>query len=55
MKNLENYGVQEMNKKEVQMINGGIWARVVGAIASLVFWHWDNWDDIKEGFYSAQQ
>jgi hypothetical protein len=34
MKNLENYGVQEMNAKEIQEIDGGSWWRVLGPIAT---------------------
>ncbi|MDF1516803.1 MAG: class IIb bacteriocin, lactobin A/cerein 7B family [Lutibacter sp.] len=32
MKNLENYGVLEMNAKEIKEIDGGFWQFVVGAI-----------------------
>jgi hypothetical protein len=51
MKNLQDYNVVEMNSNECQSMNGGWFLR---AVAGLVFWHWDNWDDIKEGFNSAQ-
>jgi len=54
MKNLENYGVQELSTVESQRTNGGIWP-FVRAAAAVAFWHWDNWDDIKAGFESAQQ
>lgn len=55
MKNIEKYGVEELNTIEIQKINGGILDKVLKGIAALVFWHWDNWDDIKAGFESAQQ
>ncbi len=32
MRNLENYGVQELNAKEVVSVEGGFWQFVVGAI-----------------------
>lgn len=50
MKDLENYGVQEMNIEDIRETQGG-WLRL---LASVAFWHWDNWDDIKAGFESAQ-
>lgn len=55
MKNIKNYRVEEITSSEAKEINGGIWGRVVSGVASLVFWHWDNWDDIKAGFNEAQQ
>lgn len=54
MENLKNYGVQELNATETQRTNGGIWP-ITRAVAAVVFWHWDNWDDIKAGFEKAQQ
>lgn len=50
MKNIEKFNVTELNSNDAASINGG-WLRL---LASVVFWHWDNWDDIKEGFNSAQ-
>ncbi|WP_321295588.1 class IIb bacteriocin, lactobin A/cerein 7B family [Marinifilum fragile] len=35
MKNLEEFGVQEMNTKEIQEIDGGIWP-ILGAIAAVI-------------------
>lgn len=54
MKNLNNYGVEELKTIETQRINGGFWP-IVRAIGAIAFWHWDNWDDIKAGFAEAQQ
>ena len=51
MKNLEKFNVRELNSCGFESINGG-WLRL---LASVVFWHWNNWDDIKEGFASAQE
>tara|TARA_B110000285_G_C14952650_1_gene527581 strand:+ start:716 stop:868 length:153 start_codon:yes stop_codon:yes gene_type:complete len=50
MKNLEKFNVTELKSDESTSINGGCFWK---AAAGLVFWHWDNWDDIKEGFASA--
>ena len=55
MKNLNHYSVKELHKNETQFINGGWLLRVLQGAAAVAFWHWDNWDDIKEGFESAQQ
>lgn len=55
MKNLENYGVQELSTVENQRTNGGIIWPFVKAAGAVAFWHWDNWDDIKAGFKRAQQ
>lgn len=41
MKNLENYGIQELSTVEAQRTNGGIWP-FVRAGAAVAFWHWDN-------------
>lgn len=56
MKNLENYGVQELGAKEIQSIDGGLAVvddiligLVVGAVLGIV----NDWDDFKEGFFSA--
>ena len=38
MKNLENYGVQELNTKEIKETNGGFWNFVIGAIAGGVLY-----------------
>ncbi len=54
MKNLENYGVEELNTIETQRISGGYIA-AVRAIGAVAFWHWDNWIDIRAGFYRAQE
>ncbi|MCF6349121.1 MAG: hypothetical protein L3J20_12620 [Flavobacteriaceae bacterium] len=52
MKNLEKFNVKELNSSEFATINGGWLLRI---IAGAALWHWDNWDDIKEGFASAQE
>lgn len=51
MKNLKHYSVKELSVTETLMINGGFWR----VLAAAIFWHWDNWDDIKDGFESAQR
>lgn len=44
MKNLETFGVQEMNTQELNQINGGILGPIVAAIAiagAAMKWAWD--------------
>ncbi|MGC1205567.1 MAG: hypothetical protein WA839_11860 [Flavobacteriaceae bacterium] len=52
MKNLENFGVQELDAKEVIVIEGGI--RGGGSPWGYVFagllWIASEWDDISAGF-----
>lgn len=36
MKNLENYGVQELNAKEIKLVNGGSWPRIAKFIYDTV-------------------
>ncbi len=42
MKNLENYGVQELNTRETESINGGVAPLLFIAIAAGLggFWAW---------------
>lgn len=49
MKILEKFNVTELKSNESTLTNGGFWKEA----AAVLFWHWDNWDDIKEGFESA--
>ncbi len=56
MKNLENYGVQEMNASEIKEIDGGVfgWDDIligiaIAAGASII----NDWDDFKDGFSTA--
>ncbi len=35
MKNLENFGVQDLNFQETQKIEGGFWQYVVGGMVAL--------------------
>jgi len=60
MKNLENYGVLEMNTKEIKETDGGIFgiddAIILGAIAltlAVLNTDWDKAaDDFKRGYNS---
>ncbi|QPH38202.1 bacteriocin [Pedobacter endophyticus] len=51
MKNLEleNFGVQELDAREMKTIDGGGWLRKLGwgYLATEVI---DHWDEIKKGF-----
>jgi len=38
MKNLENFGVQELKAEEINETNGGFWNFVIGAIAGGVLY-----------------
>jgi hypothetical protein len=56
MKNLENYGILELNAQEIKEINGGIfgWDDVlvglaIAAGAAII----NDWDNFKKGFWSA--
>ncbi len=56
MKNLENYGVQEMNASEIKEIDGGVfgWDDIligiaIAAGAAII----NDWDDFKDGFSTA--
>ena len=46
MKHLENYGVQELNAKEMTQTDGGFWP-IVLAVGLYVM---SEWDDISAGF-----
>ncbi|WP_343328493.1 hypothetical protein [Polaribacter staleyi] len=50
MKNLQNYGVQELNTHEITSTNGGLppWVKKLGwlGLAAEVI---DNWSSIKSG------
>jgi hypothetical protein len=50
MKNLENFGIQELDAKEVREINGGFaWIPVI----ALGIYIYDNRDEFAEGFSKA--
>jgi len=37
MKNLENFGVQELDAKEIKSLNGGIWNYLAAAIIAFAW------------------
>jgi hypothetical protein len=49
MKNLENFGVQELNAREIREIEGGKGSPWGYAVAG-VLWVLSEWDDISAGF-----
>lgn len=51
MRNLENYGVQELNKKILPNINGGnIRSWVAGALVTFAYNCFADWDENVEAF-----
>jgi hypothetical protein len=56
MKNLENYGVQTLNAKEIRDIDGGIlgWDDVL-AIGGALIYVYNEGGDFLDGFNSAYQ
>ena len=58
MKNLEQFGVQEMDSLEVVSVDGGGWIKQAlkkcGPIGTAAFYIWDNWDEIEEGWNSYE-
>jgi len=56
MKNLllENFGVLEMDNKEMNEIHGGLWGLLFGGIAAgLVISAMENYGDIRDGISDA--
>ncbi len=50
MKNLENYGVLELNAKEIKETDGGFWGTLVGALlAYAIIDAVENQDDFWDG------
>jgi lactobin A/cerein 7B family class IIb bacteriocin len=53
MKNLENYGVQEMNATELSGTDGGFWpAIVVGLVIGAAIEIMGDWEHFKQGLAS---
>ena len=46
---LKKLNVQEMNKKELTIIQGGIGPWLVRGVIAAAVWVVDNWDDLKRG------
>lgn len=42
MKNLKNYEVKELDSREINMINGGVWGFIAGAVFTVIIEDWDN-------------
>lgn len=47
---LKKLKVQEMNKKEMKKIDGGIWHYVAGFLGALAWSAWENVGDIRDGW-----
>jgi len=52
MKNLENYGVLEMDAGEIKDVDGGWW-QAAFAIATVAVWVYNGRQDIAEGYMEA--
>ncbi len=54
MKNLENYGVKELNTKDIKETDGGIFGAILAAAAIyLVYETIGNWSASREAFESG--
>ena len=57
MKNLENYGVLQLNTKEMEEIEGGDFGVVSTVVAGIIIGAaveiMGDWDHFKKGFLSA--
>ena len=54
MKNLENYGILELNAQEIKKINGGSWYRFLGPISTaawLIDEALDFYDEMSKPLY----
>jgi len=54
MKNLENYGVQTLNAKEIRETDGGdLGIGELIAIAGAIIYVYDNWDEGVQSFWDG--
>jgi lactobin A/cerein 7B family class IIb bacteriocin len=54
MKNLENYGVQELDAREMKEISGGWFRIIVGVVIAAVNEIVGDWENFKAGLNGEQ-
>ncbi len=54
MKNLENFGVQELNSKEIRETDGGYWWVLQGAIGTFLYEVVNDWENNVAAFKAGE-